>query len=138
MPATDDFVRRYVAMWNETDPTLRRAAVHELWAEDGIHVVQPPQELLAAAATIGFSNPALEARGHAELEQRVTRAHEEFVAPGEFRFRPRRDIAQLANVVKFGWEMVAVNEDNAAAAGLEFLILDARGRIRADYQFIER
>jgi hypothetical protein len=138
MPAPDDFVERYVAMWNEPDASARRASVHELWAEDGIHVLRPPQELLDAAVTIGFRNPVLEARGHAELEHRVTRAHDEFVAPGEFRFRAREDVMRLGDVVKFGWEMARAHDNEVVAAGLEFVILDARGRIRADYQFIER
>jgi hypothetical protein len=125
-------------MWNEPDPEARRAAVRELWTEDGIHVLQPPQELLAGAAAVGFVNPVLEARGHAELDARVTRAHEEFVAPGEFRFRAHNDPVLLGNVMKFCWEMVATKDDEAVAAGTEFAILDARGRMRADYQFIER
>jgi hypothetical protein len=62
----------------------------------------------------------------------------EFVAPGEFRFRSCANAAQLGDVVKFGWEMVPAGGGEAAAAGLEFLVLDARGRIRLDYQFIER
>jgi hypothetical protein len=68
----------------------------------------------------------------------VTRAHEEFVAPGEFRFRPRGDAMRIGDVIKFGWEMVPAAGGAAAAAGLEFLLLDAQGRIRCDYQFIER
>ena len=135
-PATD-LVERYVAMWNEEDPAARRAAVAELWVADGAQILQPPQEMLDQAARIGFINPVLEARGHHALEARVTRAHEEFVAPGEFRFRARGDAMRVGDVVKFGWEMFALGNGDPVAAGLEFLVLDARGRIRLDYQFIE-
>jgi hypothetical protein len=138
MSTHEELVQRYVAMWNEADPEARRAAVRELWAEDGIQVLKPPEELLANAAALGFVNPVLEARGHAELDARVTRAHEEFVAPGEFRFRARQDPVLLGSVMRFGWEMVATKDGEAVAAGTEFAILDASGRIRADYQFIER
>lgn len=41
-----------------------------------------------------------------------------------------------SEVVKFGWEMVASGGE-VAAVGLEFVILDADGRIRIDCQFIE-
>jgi hypothetical protein len=132
-----DLVERYVSMWNEGDPAARRAAIAELWAAEGTQILQPPEEILDQAARIGFINPVLEARGHLELEARVTRSYEEFVAPGEFRFRARNDARQIGDVIKFGWEMVRAGDGEPVGAGLEFLILDAHGRIRLDYQFIE-
>jgi hypothetical protein len=39
--------------------------------------------------------------------------------------------------VRFGWEMVPAEGGEPAGAGVEFVILDAQGRIRFDYQFIE-
>jgi hypothetical protein len=138
MPRPTELVERYIAMWNEEDPDARSAAVRELWAQDGAHVLQPPQEMLGEAARIGFINPVLEARGHHALEARVTRAHEEFVAAGEFRFRQRDDAMQIGDVIKFGWEMVPAADGEVVATGLEFLVLDTQGRIRCDYQFIER
>lgn len=129
-------VERYVSVWNEADPKARRAIITELWTEDGVHAVQPPQEVAKVAADIGLT-AVLRSRGHAELENRVTRAFEEFVAPGTYTFRPRDNAARVDDVVKFGWEMLAVDGDEVAAVGLEILVLDPRGRIRADYQFIE-
>jgi hypothetical protein len=130
-------VGRYVAVWNEPDAELRRRAIHELWAEDGAHVLQPPLEIRKAAAGIGFTSASLEARGHDELEVRVTRAYQDFVAPGEFKFRPRENADRLRNIVKFNWEMVPVAGGEAAATGLEILVLGEDGRITTDYQFIE-
>ncbi len=132
-----DLSSRYVAAWNEPDPARRRQAVRELWDEDGIHVLQPPAEFRQAAAGLGFTSAALEARGHDELEVRVTRAYQDFVAPGEFTFRARDNADGLRNVVKFGWEMIPSGGGEAAAVGLEILILGPDGRIEADYQFIE-
>ena len=132
-----DLTSRYVAAWNEPDPARRRQAIRELWAEDGIHVLQPPAEFRQAAAGLGFTSAALEARGHDELEVRVTRAYEDFVAPGQFTFRPRDNADALRDVVKFSWEMVPADGGEAAATGLEILILGPDGRIEADYQFIE-
>jgi hypothetical protein len=132
-----DLTSRYVATWNEPDPARRRQAIQALWAEDGIHVLQPPAEFRQAAAGLGFTSAALEARGHDELEVRVTRAYQDFVAPGQFTFRPRDNAGALRNVVKFSWEMVPADGGEAAATGLEILILGPDGRIEADYQFIE-
>lgn len=137
MPRATELVERYVAVWNEENADARRAAIRELWAQDGTHILQPPQEILDTAAGIGFINPVLEARGHFALDARITRAYNEFVATGQFRFRVRADAIQLGEVVKFGWEMVPAAAGDPVGAGLEFLILDAEGLIRADYQFIE-
>jgi hypothetical protein len=134
---TSELVRRYVALWTEPDPAARRAAIAELFAPDGVHVLQPPAELRSVAAGLGFPAAALEARGHAGLAERVTRSYAEFVAPGRYTFRPRGDADRVRDVVKFRWEMVSVADGSPAGVGLEFLLLAPDGRIRADYQFIE-
>jgi len=54
-------VDRYVAVWNEPDAELRRKAIHELWTEDGAHILQPPQEIRKAATGLGFTSTTLEA-----------------------------------------------------------------------------
>jgi hypothetical protein len=133
-----ELVSRYVAAWNQPDAELRCKAIHDLWAKDGAHILQPPQEMRHAAAGLGFPSPVLEARGHDELEVRVTRAYEQFVAPGNFTFQPRDNADRLGNVVKFTWEMVSSDGGAVAGAGLEILVLDEDGRIKTDYQFIER
>jgi hypothetical protein len=132
-----ELVGRYVAVWNEPDAGLRRAAIRELWAEDGAHILQPPQQIRQAAAGLGFNSTTLQARGHDALETRVARAYQEFVAPGQFTFTSRDNAARLGNVVKFNWDMVPTGGSDAAGAGLEILMLDEDGRIKTDYQFIE-
>jgi hypothetical protein len=127
---------RYMAVWIEPDAERRRKAIAQLWSEAGVQLLQPPQEVLKTAADLGLT-PTLQARGHDELEVRVTRAYEEFVAPGEYVFRPRDNAARLGNLVKFNWEMVTTGGGEVAAVGLAILILDDDGRIRTDYQFIE-
>lgn len=132
-----ELVSRYVAAWNEPDAGLRRSAIHSLWAEDGAHILQPPQEIRKVATALGFPDVTLEARGHDALEVRVGRAYQEFVAPGEFTFKQRGSAERLHNIVKFSWEMMPSSGGEAAGAGLEILVLDTSGRIKADYQFIE-
>ncbi|MGH2741104.1 MAG: hypothetical protein ACRDLY_05075 [Thermoleophilaceae bacterium] len=130
-----ELVDRYAAIWNEPDVERRRSAVAALWTEDALHVLQPPREVQQAAAALDVT-PTFQARGHGQLEARVARAYEEFVAPGRFSFRPQENAARLGDVVKFGWEMVS-SSGEVAGVGLEFVVLDADGRIRTDYQFIE-
>jgi hypothetical protein len=131
-------VERYVALWNEPLPDARRAAIRELWTENGAHILQAPLELREPAARIGFALPTLEARGYAALETRVATAYAEFVGSGQYRFRARPNAARLDDHVKFNWEMVSTADGGVVAVGLDVLVLDAGGRIVADYQFIER
>jgi hypothetical protein len=135
MTNEQDLVDRYVAVWNESDPGRRRSRVAEVWTEDAVHILQPPQDVREAAAALDLT-PTFQARGHGELEARVSRAYEEFVAAGQYSFKSQGNAARLGDVVKFNWEMVSVS-GAMAGIGLEFVILAADGRIRLDYQFIE-
>jgi hypothetical protein len=134
----NELVDRYVAMWMEADPTARRARVRQVWSPGGAQILDPPAAVRDAARAIGFPHPALEVRGHEALEFRVTRAHEEFVAPGRYAFRRSGDAVRVAEAVKFRWEMWSPADGSVAAAGLDLLLLDAEDRIRVDYQFVER
>ncbi|WP_278263721.1 hypothetical protein [Nocardia sp. AG03] len=129
---------RYVAVWNEADPDARRKRIAELWAEDGAQVLtDPPQEIRAAAAGLAFPIPPLQVRGHRELDARVTRAYEMFVAPGEYVFQARATATRLAaNLIGLGWAMVATADGTEAGTGYDVLALDETGRIRSDHQFI--
>jgi hypothetical protein len=133
----NDLADRYVALWNEPDPNQRHKAITELWTDDAVHILQPPQEIREVAARPGLElSASLEARGHAALEARATSAYEAFIAPGEFSFRRRGDAERLADVVTFHWEMVA-RSGETVGGGLEFLVLAPDDRIRRDYQFID-
>jgi hypothetical protein len=57
---------RYVAVWNEPDTQQRRKTITQLWTEDGVQILQPPQEIRQTAAALGMT-PTLEARGHDAL-----------------------------------------------------------------------
>jgi hypothetical protein len=128
--------RRYVALWNEPDADRRRRMVAELWAEDGRHILQPPQEIRRIAAQPGIAMSAiLEARGHEEIEARAASVHEHWVGSEGLSFRGRDDADRLGDVVKLGWEAVA-GDGTALAVGLSVFVVAADGRIRRDYTFI--
>jgi hypothetical protein len=126
---------RYVAAWTEPDRAVRRTAIEQLWAEDGSHVLHPPAEIREAAAALGFTDTTLVVRGYDEIEARVTRAYDEFVAPGEYTFRATGQAVRLHDIVKFRWEMVPVDDGEAVGGGVDVFVLDANGRVRTDYQF---
>jgi hypothetical protein len=132
----DELFDKYVALWNEQDAERRRERVIELWAPEARQVLKPPVEVTEVASGLGMT-VTLEARGHDQLENRVTRAYDEFVVSGGYAFRRRGDAEQLDQVVKFRWEMVPNGGGPVAGVGLEILILDPDGRIATAYQFIE-
>jgi hypothetical protein len=125
---------RYVAVWNEPSPQVRRTTVRELWAEDGVHLLQPPEDAVTIAARPGLGLTAIfQARGHEELTARVESAYEEFVASGQMTFRRSGDVTRLHDMVRLSWEAVSGGE--VVGGGSDVLLLDVDGRIRADYQF---
>jgi len=134
--SADELADRYVAVWNEPDADVRRKTVEELWTEDGVHLLEPPEEIVKRADEIGVA-AILEARGHDDLYRRVTRAYDEFVAPGQFVFRRHGDVAALSDMVKLRWAMMPADGEEVLAVGIDLLLVTADGRIERDYQFIE-
>jgi hypothetical protein len=134
MTAANKIAERYTALWMEPDTDRRRAAIAEVWSEDAIHVLQPTQEVYAAAAERAV-NPTWQVRGHDELEARVTSAYEDFVASGEMTFRLAEGARRLGDVVTWRWEGVSPDGE-VLGSGLEFVILAPDGRIATDYQFV--
>jgi hypothetical protein len=70
-------------------------------------------------------------RGYEEIEARAASAYEHWVGSEGLSFRGRDDAERLGDVVKFHWEAVA-KDGEAFGVGLNFLVLDADGRIERD------
>jgi hypothetical protein len=127
---------KYLAVWNEPDADQRRLMITKLWAEDGRHILQPPQEIRAIAAQPGIGMTAiLVAQGYEEIEARATSVYEHWVGSEGFSFRGRDDADRLGDVVKLHWEAVA-KDGTVFAVGLSILVLAPDGRIDRDYTFI--
>lgn len=137
MTETDpqDLADRYIDQWVVPDAAGRRAAIERLWAEDGTHFLQPPVEIREIAAGIGFDRTTLQVRGFDAFETRVARSYERFVKGAGLTFRSRADAVRLHDMVKFSWETVATGTGDVVGGGLEILMLDEHGRIKADYMF---
>ena len=76
-----------------------------------------------------------QARRYDEIEARAASAYEHWVGCEGLSFRGRDDAERLGDVVKFHWEAVA-KDGEVFAAGLNFLVLAADGRIERDYTFV--
>jgi hypothetical protein len=104
-------------------------------------LVDPPQEVRDAATGLAFPVPRFEVRGHDEIDRRVTRAYEMFVAPGEYTFAASADadaaLLMAPNLVGLPWDMVTVADGTVVGSGYDVLALDDDGRIRLDHQHIK-
>ncbi|NUW43240.1 hypothetical protein [Nonomuraea rhodomycinica] len=134
-PDPQDIAARYIALWNEPDPALRRKAIEDVFAENAAHVLHPPQEIREIAAGLGFPASTLEAHGHDAIEVRVASSYDRFVGSGRYVFRPAPGAIRLNEVVKLTWETVAAESGERVGGGVEVLVLDGDGRVAADYMF---
>ena len=105
----------YFAMWNETDPARRREVVAATWAERPTYV-----------------DPMVAADDRAGLDAMVAGVHQQF--PGH-RFRLTGPVDAHHDQARWGWELAG--PDGPVAAGVDFAVLDADGRLRAVTGFIE-
>lgn len=135
----NDIATRYVALWNEADPTVRRTLIEDLFAVDGAqYLVDPPAAARAAAADLAIAAPPLAVHGYDALDRRVTRAYEMFLADGEFVFVTAGPAVALpAGTVGVAWTMHRRGDDTPQGGGFDLLALDADGRVVTDHQFIE-
>ena len=113
---TAQIAERYLAVWSEPDPVSRGAAIAGLWAPDGAEFVEGTQF-----------------RGHEELGARITAAYQEFVASGRYAVTAGRDVTRQGDIITLTIQLTAPGGEIAWAARV-FLLLDAGGLIREDYQ----
>ncbi|HXJ28760.1 MAG TPA: hypothetical protein VNH17_23840 [Streptosporangiaceae bacterium] len=113
---TTAIAARYLAVFNEPDAGTRRAAIEDIWLPDATEFVHEVQF-----------------RGHDELEARVIRAYQAFVATGKYTVEGADDVTCHGDIVMF--TAYLVTPDGAVDwSSRIFLLLDDDGRIRDDYQ----
>ncbi|HET9373875.1 MAG TPA: nuclear transport factor 2 family protein [Chthoniobacterales bacterium] len=115
----DQFVNRYIAVWNESDTDLRREGIATLWSDDGAYV-----------------DPSTEQHGYNAIETTVAKVHDEFAAKGLV-FMPANTTDGHHNVVRVDWKMFPAGRGEMAASGSDFLVLRDDRRIFSDYRFID-
>jgi uncharacterized protein len=120
MTQVDEIAARYLAVWHESDPAARDAAVAGLWSAD-------------ARVCAG----ANEYVGHDAITRRVAAAHEKFVAGQGLAFRPLGAAEAHHDGMRIRWQMAPAGGGDAVSGGVQFLLLDAGGHIRLDYQFTD-
>lgn len=117
-PELEERVDRYLALWN-ADDDARHRLIEQVWAVD-----------------CSYLDHSCVARGQQDVEALIAKAHRSFADNG-VSLRPARNADGHHRAVRFNWTAVPADGGPAAASGLEFLLLDENGQVRADYQFIE-
>jgi hypothetical protein len=111
-------VEAYFAMWNETDPARRRAAIAAAWSEHASYV-----------------DPMFAAEGADGLDALAAGVHQQF--PGH-RFRLTEAVDAHHDRARWGWELVGPDGGAPVAAGVDFAVLAPDGRLREVTGFFAR
>lgn len=110
------FADRYIAVWQEPDPVVRKEGIAALWAADGVETTEEN-----------------EYRGHEELFGRVTSAYESLVAGGGYVFASAGDVVGHHDTLAFTIHMRPARGGDVEWTGRMVLLLGEDGLIRHDY-----
>lgn len=120
MTSIEEFAERYLAIWHQPDAGAREAAVAGLWSAD-------------ARMCTGANDYV----GRDAITQRVAAAYQKFVADQGMVFKALGTAEAHHDGLRIRWEMAPTAGGDAVSGGTQFLLLDADGRARFDYQFID-
>ncbi len=113
-----EIIERYIAAWNETDPSQRRGLVDALWAADG-----------------SYTDPLADARGRAEIDGLIGAVQEQF--PG-FAFSLGGPVDGHHNQARFTWHLGPASGGEPVVIGFDVAVLDGGGQIRSVYGFLDK
>ncbi|MFD1815772.1 nuclear transport factor 2 family protein [Rhodococcus gannanensis] len=113
----DALATRYIAVWNETDAAVRRAAIEDLWAPDGRYV-----------------DPAVAAHGHDDIDATIGAVQAQF--PG-MRFRLRGPVDGHHEQARFGWQLGPAGAEDLVE-GFDVVERDADGRLVHVLGFLDK
>lgn len=117
MNDVSNLIDRYIATWNETDQTARRAAIAELWAENGT-----------------YTDPIAVAEGRDAIDATIAAVQAQF--PG-LTFTLAGPVDAHHDIARFTWELGQAGGD-ALVIGFDVAVLDADGRITTVHGFLDK
>jgi hypothetical protein len=117
MSTFDELAHRYIASWNETDPTARRTAVGELYADGARYV-----------------DPLAEAEGREAIAELIGAVQERFAG---FRFRLAGPVDGHHDQARFTWEL-GPEDAEAPIVGFDVVTTDGDGRLRTVLGFLDK
>jgi hypothetical protein len=107
---------RYINVWNEKDPALRRALLVEGWSETATYV-----------------DPMMTGKGHEQIGAMIGAVQEKF--PG-FRFALDGRVDGHGDHIRFSWKLGPPG-DSDMIKGTDFVLLEA-GRLKSVTGFLDK
>jgi hypothetical protein len=108
---------RYIALWNEPDPAVRRRLLAEDWAEEASYV-----------------DPMMAGRGAADIDTLIAGVQKQFP---DFSFRLTGKPDGYGENIRFSWALGPGDYVDAPIEGTDFARLE-NGRIAAVTGFLDR
>ncbi|MFF5292270.1 nuclear transport factor 2 family protein [Paractinoplanes globisporus] len=115
----DSVVKRYLDVWNETDPAKRRAAIDDLFADD-----------------VRYIDPLASVSGREELDGLIAAAQGQF--PGLAFSLGDHPVDAHHDQARFTWHLGADPAAEPLVVGFDVAELDADGRIRQVLGFLDK
>lgn len=113
----EELAERYLATWNESDPTTRRQLVEQLWESDGRYV-----------------DPLVAATGHEAIDATLAAVQAQFAG---LEFRLAGTVDAHHDQARFTWELAPAG-GAAVAVGFDVLERGADGRIALVLGFLDQ
>jgi hypothetical protein len=117
----NEFVDRYVALYNETDPAERVRRTRELYAPDATYIFYRRDPFL----------------GHEAIAEQVAYTAGIYHPLG-YHFVSCHNAVRHHNLIRFNWVMVSGTTGEVEMAGQNVVALAADERVQTDYQFHDR
>lgn len=112
-----ELAERYIAAWNETDPSARRALVDDVWSPDGRYI-----------------DPLAEATGRDQIDAVIATAQAQFIGMS---FRLAGTVDAHHDQSRFTWELGPDGGD-AVVVGFDVAQRDADGRLALVLGFLDK
>ncbi|SCF38515.1 nuclear transport factor 2 family protein [Micromonospora mirobrigensis] len=117
MPTVTELVHRYVALWNEADPDVRRREIPAIWSERGV-----------------YTDPVVVMVGHDAIEALVGTARSQFEG---HQVRLLTTVDAHHNVARFGCAVVRPGRAHRTLVTCDVAVADDDGRLRYVHVFID-
>jgi hypothetical protein len=116
MPDFTKLAEQYIATWNETDPSARRALIDEVWSPGGQYI-----------------DPLAEVTGRDQIDAVIAAAQEQFAG---MTFRLAGAVDAHHDQARFTWELGP--EGTAIVVGFDVAKRDADGRLALVLGFLDK
>ena len=113
-----EIIERYIAAWNEADPSRPRGLVDALWAPDG-----------------SYTDPLADARGREEIDGLIGAVQEQFP---DFVFTLGGPVDGHHNQARFTWHLGPSADSEPVVIGFDVAVLDSGGQIRSVHGFLDK